>query len=95
MSVPPVPLSGPRFQKPLTLAARADGAAGDLLSHPRHRRLRVISLDPFVTDLDAESAALRAAGPLAEVELPGGVRCYAVTHHAEARRLLTDKRLVK
>ncbi|MYW14951.1 cytochrome P450, partial [Streptomyces sp. SID2955] len=32
-----------------------------------------IALDPFVTDLDAESAALRAAGPLAAVELPGGV----------------------
>ncbi|MFE9725508.1 cytochrome P450 [Streptomyces sp. NPDC005794] len=54
-----------------------------------------IALDPLVADLDAESAALRAAGPLAEVELPGGVRCYAVTHHAEARQLLTDSRVVK
>lgn len=54
-----------------------------------------IALDPFVTDLDGESARLRAAGPLAEVELPGGVPCYAVTRHAEARRLLTDSRLVK
>lgn len=35
------------------------------------------------------------AGPLAEVELPGGVHCYAVTHHAEARQLLTDSRVVK
>lgn len=54
-----------------------------------------IVLDPFVTDLDGESARLRAAGPLAEVELPGGVPVWAVTHHAEARQLLTDKRLVK
>lgn len=54
-----------------------------------------IALDPFVQDLDAESAALRAAGPLARVVLPGGVACYAVTHHAEARQLLTDPRLVK
>ncbi|MEV7190898.1 cytochrome P450 [Streptomyces sp. NPDC093510] len=54
-----------------------------------------IALDPFVTDLDGESARLRAAGPLAEAELPGGVPVWAVTHHAEARRLLTDKRLVK
>ncbi|GAA1350242.1 cytochrome P450 family protein [Streptomyces beijiangensis] len=54
-----------------------------------------IVLDPFVADLDAESAALRAAGPLARVVLPGGVACYAVTRHAEARQLLTDARLVK
>ncbi|MEU3216446.1 cytochrome P450 [Streptomyces sp. NPDC006971] len=54
-----------------------------------------IVLDPLVTDLDGESARLRAAGPLADVELPGGVPCFAVTHHAEARELLTDGRLVK
>jgi cytochrome P450 len=54
-----------------------------------------IVLDPFVTDLDGESAALRTAGPLARVELPGGVACYAVTRHAEARQLLGDTRLVK
>ncbi|WP_250301155.1 cytochrome P450 [Streptomyces sp. A 4/2] len=54
-----------------------------------------IALDPFVQDLDGESAALRAAGPLARVVLPGGVACYAVTRHAEARQLLTDARLVK
>ncbi|MEU3369440.1 cytochrome P450 [Streptomyces sp. NPDC006660] len=54
-----------------------------------------ITLDPFVGDLDAESAALRAAGPLVRVVLPGGVGCYSVTHHAEARALLTDPRLVK
>ncbi|MEV7673761.1 cytochrome P450 [Streptomyces sp. NPDC088752] len=55
----------------------------------------VIDLDPFVTDLDGESVRLRAAGPLARVVLPGGVPCFAVTHHAEARKLLTDPRLVK
>ncbi|NED86643.1 cytochrome P450 [Streptomyces sp. SID11233] len=54
-----------------------------------------IVLDPFVTDLDGESARLHAAGPLARVELPGGVRVYTVTHHAEAKSLLTDSRLVK
>ncbi|MCS0635928.1 cytochrome P450 [Streptomyces sp. LP05-1] len=52
-------------------------------------------LDPFVRDLAGETARLRAAGPLARVLLPGGVPVWAVTHHAEARQLLTDKRLVK
>ncbi|MER5309325.1 cytochrome P450 [Streptomyces sp. NPDC002773] len=55
----------------------------------------VITLDPFVGDLDGESARLREAGPLARVVLPGGVPCWAVTRHAEARKLLTDSRLVK
>ncbi|MFF6885715.1 cytochrome P450 [Streptomyces sp. NPDC012421] len=54
-----------------------------------------VVLDPFVADLDGESARLRDAGPLARVVLPGGVPCYAVTRHAEARALLTDSRLVK
>lgn len=54
-----------------------------------------IHLDPFVSDLDSESAALRAAGPLARVVLPGDVPVWAVTHHAEAKKLLTDPRLVK
>ncbi|MFD7814761.1 cytochrome P450 [Streptomyces sp. NPDC059785] len=54
-----------------------------------------IALDPLVSDLVGESARLRAAGPLAAVELPGGVPVWAVTRHAEARALLTDPRMVK
>ena len=53
-----------------------------------------IVIDPLVRDLDGETRALRAAGPLVRVELLG-VPAWSVTRHAEARRLLTDPRLVK
>ncbi|GAA2048862.1 MULTISPECIES: cytochrome P450 family protein [Streptomyces] len=52
-------------------------------------------LDPYVTDRLGEGERLRAAGPLVRVELPEGVTAWAVTHLAEARKLLTDPRLVK
>lgn len=54
-----------------------------------------VALDPFARDSAAEGAVLRAAGPVVAVELPGGVRAWAVTQHAAARALLTDQRLVK
>ncbi|GLJ88753.1 cytochrome P450 family protein [Streptomyces poonensis] len=71
------------------------GVTGQAQTEPACPHATRIALDPFVSDLDGESAALRAAGPLAAVELPGGVPVWAVTHHAEARRLLTDPRIVK
>ncbi|MER5866973.1 cytochrome P450 [Kitasatospora sp. NPDC002040] len=54
-----------------------------------------ILMDPLATDNAAEGALLRAAGPVVEVELMGGVRAWAVTRHAAARALLNDERLVK
>ncbi|WP_153450883.1 cytochrome P450 family protein [Streptomyces smaragdinus] len=45
-------------------------------------------------DLDGETNRLRAAGPLARIDLLGAP-AWAVTSHAVARRLHTDSRLVK
>src|SRR5262245_40301891 len=56
--------------------------------------MKPIVIDPLVRDLAGETARLVAAGPLARVDLLG-VPAWAVTHHAEARALLTDARLVK
>ncbi|MFF5501900.1 cytochrome P450 [Streptomyces roseolus] len=53
-----------------------------------------VVVDPMVQDLDGETARIRAAGPLARIDLLG-VPAWAVTRHADARRLLVDPRLVK
>ncbi|MFI0353209.1 cytochrome P450 [Actinomadura sp. 9N407] len=51
-------------------------------------------IDPLVRDLATETERLRDAGPITRVDLLG-VPAWTVTRHAEARRLLTDERLVK
>ncbi|WP_432110101.1 cytochrome P450 family protein [Streptomyces sp. AA1529] len=53
-----------------------------------------LTIDPLVGSLAAETEALRTAGPLARIDLMGA-EVWTVTTHAEARRLLTDTRLVK
>lgn len=53
-----------------------------------------IAIDPMVGDLAGETARLRAAGPLARIELLG-VPAWTVTEHAVARQLLVDPRLIK
>lgn len=63
-------------------ADRADDDAG------------TIAIDPAVGDLDGQTRLLRQAGPITWVDLLG-VPAWSVTQHAEARRLLTDPRLVK
>lgn len=52
------------------------------------------AIDPMIGDLDGETAALRADGPITKLELLG-VPAWTVTDHAIARQLLTDTRLVK
>ncbi|MEU3492621.1 cytochrome P450 [Kitasatospora cineracea] len=50
-------------------------------------------LDPAGAALHAEAAELREQGPAVWVELPGGVRAWSVTRHAEIQALAADPRL--
>ncbi|MFE3541612.1 cytochrome P450 [Nocardia sp. NPDC059177] len=52
------------------------------------------AIDPMVSDLNAETARLRAEGPITRIDLLG-VSVWTITDHALARQLTTDTRLVK
>ncbi|MGG8406598.1 cytochrome P450 family protein [Streptomyces sp. 12297] len=53
------------------------------------------ALDRNGTDVHAENALLRSQGPVASVELPGGVSAWTVVDHALAKKVLNDARFVK
>jgi 2-hydroxy-5-methyl-1-naphthoate 7-hydroxylase len=54
-----------------------------------------IALDPFGSDIPAESARLRALGPVVPVELPGGIPAWAPTGYDVLRELILDPRVSK
>lgn len=56
---------------------------------------RPFVIDPAGHDIHGEAERIRALGPATLVELPGGVRAWAVCDQALLRRLLTDSRVSK
>ncbi|WP_067815073.1 cytochrome P450 family protein [Actinomadura kijaniata] len=59
------------------------------------KRTCPVTLDRTGTDIHAENARLRSQGPVARVELPGGVPGWTVIGHDLARRVLSDPRFTK
>ncbi|HEX4729398.1 MAG TPA: cytochrome P450 [Jatrophihabitans sp.] len=52
-------------------------------------------LDPSGQDVHAEGDRLRAQGPIAQVELPGGVRAWSVVGYDMLQQVLADPRFAK
>jgi len=52
-------------------------------------------IDPTGRDILGEAELIRTLGPVAQVEMPGGVLAWAVTDQVLLRRLLTDSRVSK
>ena len=54
-----------------------------------------VAIDPFGSDIPAESARLRALGAVVPVELPGGIPAWAPTGYDTLKSLILDSRVSK
>ncbi|MFG3255766.1 cytochrome P450 [Streptomyces sp. NPDC048172] len=72
---------------PMGTGSEGSSGAGGVALDP-------LVIDPLIGNLAGETAALREAGPVVRIELMGA-EAWTITTHADARRLLTDSRLVK
>ena len=54
-----------------------------------------VPLDPFGADIAAESARLRALGPIVPVSLPGGIPAWAPTGYDTLKTLILDPQVSK
>ncbi|MDH6130145.1 cytochrome P450 [Kitasatospora sp. GP82] len=57
--------------------------------------LSPVVIDRAGRDIHAEAARIRANGPVARIELPGGVLAWSIADHELARQALADHRLSK
>jgi cytochrome P450 len=54
-----------------------------------------VVIDPTGTDIHAENSRIRALGPVARVELPGGVSAWSVNGYEAGKQVLSDQRFSK